>query len=405
MIAAGRHLLIGLVSAGVLGACADGNDPADTCATRVCVSAPPSQCSGTVKTVFQALGTCSEDPTGVAICNYPVAQQQDCALLDDKVCTNGQCVKKPDDIPVPCGGVVCNVRPAPDCDGQVARIYQAVGTCNPEKPVATQCEHGVEAALDCSQTGFVCRNGGCVDPSEHPCDPNPCDIPPLGTCAGNTPTVVAAVGICTEKTVDNRPVAECSYPMSAAPACTGSTVECYLGLCARGLETADTVGDLIINEIMKNPVSQGDEAEWFELYNPTDAAQRLDGCTVSDDDGESFTMGADVIVPAKGYLVFGSNLDPKPNGGFVPDFLYAGFTLGNSADEITLTCAAVIIDRVLWTDQWASGTGRSMTLGAGATATASGNDFLGAWCDAPAGYGDGTNLGTPRRANPACPAP
>jgi len=386
-------------------ACADQLAQDDSCAANPCITAPPPQCSGTIKTVFQALGTCTPDPSGASICDYPIAQQQDCALLGDKICTSGQCVKKPDDVLVPCGGVTCAERPAADCDGQTARIYQSIGTCNPDKPVGAQCEYEVEALLDCTETGFACREGGCINPALHPCDPNPCNIPPQGSCAGNTPTSVTQIGTCTEKTVDNRPVAQCAYPTSPAAACQAPTVECYVGRCARTLELPDAAGDLLINEVMKNPASQGDEAEWFELFNPNDAALQLDGCVVSDDGGESFTIGADVVIAAKGFLVFGSSVDPKPNGGFIPDYLYATFVLGNNADEITIRCDAVIIDRVLWTDQWPSGTGRSMTLGTGETATASGNDFLGAWCDASTPYGDGTNLGSPRRANPACPAP
>jgi len=398
-----RVLLMSLLL-GATGACADGSTPAQLCTDRTCITAPPPQCSGTVKTVFQAVGVCTDDPSGVTLCDYPIAQQQDCALLGDKICANGQCQKKPDDVLVPCGGVICDERPEADCDGQTARIYKAVGSCNPAKPEAEQCEYGVEAALDCAASSLACRNGGCVDPTLHPCDPNPCNIPPQGSCAGNTPTVATAIGTCSERTVNNRPVAECAYATSVAPACTAPKVECYLGLCARALEAPDAAGDLLISEVMKNPSTQGDEAEWFELRNLTDTALQLDGCVVSDDGGEAFTIGAGVIIPSQGFLVLGTSIDPKPNGGFIPDYLYADFTLGNSADEVTITCAAVMIDRVRWTDQWPDGTGRSMTLGAGETATVSGNDFLGAWCDATASYGDGTNFGSPRRPNPACPA-
>ena len=164
-----------------------------------------------------------------------------------------------------------------------------------------------------------------------------------------------------------------------------------------------SAGDVIFNEIMKNPAVPGDESEWFELYNPTTVAARLDGCVVSDDGGESMTLGQ-LVVPAKGCVVLGASVDPKANGGFVPEYHYTGVLLGNVGDELNLTCNGVLIDRVQWTELWPSGTGRSMTLGLGDTATVSGNDFLGAWCDAPAHYGDGTNYGSPARPNPPCPA-
>lgn len=384
-----------LIAAG----CDDAGAPADPCADTRCTTAPPPTCEGTVKTVFQALGSCRVDPTGVALCDYPVAQRQDCAQLGNKICQAGQCV---DRAIVPCEGVVCDDRPAPDCAGDVARIFKSTGTCNPATPPAGACEYGIEATLDCASSGLVCRAGGCVDATSTPCDPNPCDVAPLGSCSGNVPTSVAAIGTCTPKTVGEVVSAECRYATTEGAACSGATPECYLGVCARTLEAPDQPGELVITEVMKNPTAAGDESEWIELYNPSDAARRLDGCTLSDDGGESHTLAAGVTVPARGYIVLGRSGDRAANGGFVPDYVYAGFTLGNTADEIVVTCGGAVIDRLQWTDQWPSWAGASMSLGR-SPPDATSNDFRGAWCDAPARYGDGTNLGSPRRVNPACP--
>jgi hypothetical protein len=381
------------------GACSVDPVAGDPCAIERCVTAPPPLCEGTIKTVFQALGTCTADPTGTARCDYPIAQRQDCALLDGKLCQNGQCVAP---TVVPCEGIVCDVRPPPDCDGHVARIYSANGGCDPEIPPAGGCVYGFEAALDCSLSGSVCIDGGCVDPATVPCTPNPCDVPPLGTCSGNIPTSFAPVGTCTEETVDNRPVARCAYEDDAQAPCLAPTPECWLGRCARALAAPSAAGDLVISEISKNPSSQGDDAEWFELYGATDAAMRLDGCLISDEGGESHAIGDDVIVPAGGYLVLGSNLDPRPNGGFVPDYRYDGVILANEADELVLSCGGIQIDRVAWDASWPKLAGRTMSLG-GAPPSATANDTASAWCDAPSRYGDGTNLGSPRRANPPCP--
>lgn len=392
----GLLLIVSVVAAP---GCADDTTSArDPCEIERCVTAPPPRCDGTIKTVFQALGTCTADPTGTARCDYPVAQRQDCALLDDKMCQDGQCVAPP---VIPCDGVVCNERPAPDCDGLIARIYTATGACDPEIPPAGACVYGFEAALDCSLSGLTCIDGGCVDPKEVPCTPNPCDVPPQGTCNGNVPTSFEPVGTCTEREVDNNPVAECSYQSAPGAQCLAPTPECWLGRCARTLATPTAAGDLVFTEIAKNPASQGDAAEWFELHDPTDAAMRLDGCVISDEGGESFTLEPDLIVAAGGYLVFGSNLDPEPNGGFVPDVRYEGMVLANEADELVLTCAGVVIDRVAWDAAWPALSGRAMSLGA-SPPTATNNDDAGAWCDAPSRYGDGTNFGSPRRANPPC---
>lgn len=386
---------------GVATASCDDADPApaDPCLSHRCVSAPPPVCDGTIKIVFQALGTCSTDPTGTPRCDYPVAQQQDCALLDGKICQAGQCIDEP---VVPCEGVVCNQRPDPDCDGHIARIYAATGACDPAIPPAGACVYGFEAALDCSLSQKACIDGGCVDPADVPCTPNPCDVPPQGTCSGNIPTAFEPIGTCTERTVNNRPVAECGYATAVQPACPAPTGECWLGRCATTLRAPAAAGELVITEVSKNPASAGDEAEWFELFNPTDAALRLDGCTIADEGGESHAIGADVIVPAGGHLVLGSSLDPEPNGGFVPDYRYEGLVLANDRDELVVSCGGLVIERVAWTDAWPRLAGRTMSLGQ-SPPTAAGNDGPAVWCDAPTRYGDGTNLGSPRRANPPCP--
>lgn len=375
--------------------CADGDPHAtDPCAVERCANAPPPECQGTLKIVYQALGTCSADATGTATCTYPVAQRQDCRDLDGKVCEAGACVAVP---VVKCDGVVCATPPAPDCDGTSGRIFGQAGTCDPDRGAAGECVYPVTDTIDCAARGLACRDGGCVDPAEHPCDPNPCDVPPQGTCAGNVPTAPAATGTCTE--VGDDPAASCAYPTAPQAACTGATASCWLGRCAGALR-APRAGDVVIDEVMKNPTRAGDDAEWLELANVADDALQLDGCTLTDDDGERFTFGADVIVPARGFFVIGSNPDPGANGGFAPDLVAPDLVLANEADELELTCGGALIDRVAWTASWPARTGRAMNLGG--TPSAAANDAAGAWCDAPTRFGDGTNLGSPRRANPAC---
>lgn len=378
-----------------LGACADGEPHAtDPCAIERCASAPPPECQGTIKLVYQALGTCSADATGTATCTYPIAQRQDCRDLDGKVCQAGACVAVP---VVKCDGVVCVSPPPPDCDGTVGRIYGQNGSCDPDRGPTGECVYPITDVLDCAARGLACRDGGCIDPADHPCDPNPCDVPPQGTCSGNVPSAPAATGTCTEVTVGRDLAASCAYPLTDQPGCAGATASCWAGRCAGALR-APRANELVIDEVMKNPTRAGDDAEWLELANVSDDALVLDGCTLSDDDGERFTIGSDVIVPARGFFVIGSNADPVANGGFAPDLVAPDMVLANEADELELACGDVVIDRIQWDASWPARVGRAMSLGAlGA------NDAPTAWCDAPSRYGDGTNLGSPRRANPACP--
>ncbi|MCC6625481.1 MAG: lamin tail domain-containing protein [Deltaproteobacteria bacterium] len=371
-------------------ACSD-DGAADPCADVRCVTAPPARCEGDTKIVHQAVGTCVD-----GACDYPVAQRQSCAALGDKICQGGQCVDRPI---IPCDGVTCFTPPPPDCDGNVARIYAGTGTCDPTIPPAGACRYEIDATLDCGATSTVCRAGACVDPADTPCDPNPCDVPPDGTCSGNVPSVPATTGTCAEG--DDGAV--CNYALTAAEPCGGATPECRFGRCAAGLGTPTAAGDLVISEIMKNPTLPGDQSEWLELYNASTRALELDGCTLSDDGGESWTVpNVDLFVPAGGYLVLGRSADAGDNGGFEPDIVWDELVLANTADEVIVTCGGVVIDRLAWTMDWPKQTGRAMSLDPVHLDDLE-NDAITSWCDAPSGYGDKTNAGSPRRQNPDCP--
>lgn len=392
----GIFAMLAMASA-ALAACADDGD--GKCASVQCVSAPPAECDGTTKVVYAAIGTCATNPTGAVQCNYPVAQRQDCAALGGKICDAGQCKDKPPDPIIPCQNVTCVDAPAPDCDGDVARIYKSQGTCNPAILPAGACEYPVEATLDCNNQAMDCRQGGCVVPGSTPCDPNPCDVPPLGTCNGATPSVPAATGTCAVASAR----AACTYASTAAAACGAATPECIAGTCAAAQAAPAVAGDLVIDELLVNPVAAGDEGEWIELWNPGTTARLLDGCTLKDDGTDQYVVpaAAKLVVPAHGYLVLGRSADATASGGFVPDHVYSGITLANTADEIALVCGGVVIDRVAWVDGWPSGTGLALGLDPG-LANAASNDAPTAWCLASALYGDKTNRGTPRRANPSC---
>ena len=113
-------------------------------------------------------------------------------------------------------------------------------------------------------------------------------------------------------------------------------------------------GDVIINEIMKDPVQVGDaDGEYFEVFNTTGSAIDLNGWTISDAGTDSHTIsnGGPLIVPAGGYLVLGINSNSATNGGVTVAYQYSGITLGNGDDEVILTDpASNEIDRVEYTD-------------------------------------------------------
>ncbi len=66
----------------------------------------------------------------------------------------------------PCDPNPCQAPPASDCDGNVARSYNAVGQCELADGQA-QCTYGIAAQSDCAQDGRICRDGQCrVDAPE-----------------------------------------------------------------------------------------------------------------------------------------------------------------------------------------------------------------------------------------------
>lgn len=403
---AGWWVVVGVglaVAVAAGGACADEVGSDGPCRAVTCINPPPPECDGDVKVSRSAVGQCVE-VDGVALCDYGQPVRQSCADLG-KLCQDGQCVAE---VVEPCKGVTCFTRPAPDCDGAIARIYAASGACNPAIPPAGACEYAVTDTLDCELSGKQCRGGACVDPADFPCDPNPCDVPPQGTCAGSVPTAVADTGTCTAIGREAR----CAYAPVARAACPAGQA-CYLGRCSTGLAAAPALaGDLVINEIMANPASADDAGEWLELYNPGPLARTLDGCVLSDDGTDSHTIapagGSTLVIPAGGWVVLARSADAEDNGApGLPDYVYGSgdgaFILANSDDEVILTCGGVMIDRVAYTAEgWPRQAGAAMSLRT-TSLSAAANDVASAWCDAPTAYGTKVQKGSPRRANPPCP--
>ena len=108
-------------------------------------------------------------------------------------------------------------------------------------------------------------------------------------------------------------------------------------------------GDLLISEVMANPSAVSDtNGEWFELFNASSSTINLNGMTLSDDNSNSHQIdnGASLLIPAGGYLVLARNDNQNENGGFLADYVYSDFTLGNSSDQIILSLDSIEITRL-----------------------------------------------------------
>ncbi len=161
------------------------------------------------------------------------------------------------------------------------------------------------------------------------------------------------------------------------------------------------ISDLLITEIMANPDAVSDtNGEWFELYNPTLETVDLEGAVLSDDGTNSHTIstGSSLIISPGEYFVLGRNGDSTSNGGFTADYVYSGFTLGNSGDQIVFSEGGIEMLRFSYSSGFV-GLGRSTELLGDIMIEA--NYGL---TDSSSTYGLG-DIGTPGEAGAYTPSP
>jgi hypothetical protein len=163
-------------------------------------------------------------------------------------------------------------------------------------------------------------------------------------------------------------------------------------------------GELVITEIMNNPAAVLDtQGEWFELLNVGTRTLDLDGLQISNAAAtESFVVSGTLLVGAGQYVVLGVQDDPAQNGGVTVDYEYAGFSLGNGADEIVVQNAGGELDTVAWDGgvTFPSPSGASLSLDPTLSSPSS-NDLGTSWCETTTAWSAG-DLGTPGAANDPC---
>jgi hypothetical protein len=172
----------------------------------------------------------------------------------------------------------------------------------------------------------------------------------------------------------------------------------------RGLALVDLEpGDLVITELMSDPSRvDGDHGEWFEVLNRREEEVDLEGLGVETDDGDDFTVDRPLVVPAGGYVVFGSFAAEQVNGGAPVDHEWRwSFGLSNSGETVRLRHGTRVLDEVAYDPTFPDVEGASKSL-APDESDATSNDRADAWCVGTDPYGAG-DLGTPGEENPPCP--
>ncbi|MBV71466.1 MAG: hypothetical protein CMH52_08950 [Myxococcales bacterium] len=270
-----------------------------------------------------------------------------------------------------------------------------------------------------SDDGYTAENAGQLTaaPPLAPCDPNPCGRPPVGACEGDT---AVQYGIAGECMVGANGLAECAYPATRRD-CGETAQVCIYGACYDQRPQGPGRGEIVFSEIMYNPDDPDYEpdlpraeirennAEWIEVYNPTDRALNLDDCQLTDFD-ENRAQQSDptviegVIVEPGDVALFVRSDIPDFNGGLRADHRFY-FNLTNSSDTLILTCGGLVIDQVTYTDGAGNrNAARATSISLDARAfNAMDNDLDQAWCLSSQQYlADPVHRGTPGVVNPIC---
>ena len=191
----------------------------------------------------------------------------------------------------------------------------------------------------------------------------------------------------------------------------GCSAACIVEVVAPALKA----GDLVITEFMFDPKAADDATgEWFEIRNLTANPIDLNGLVVlgkASTSNDKFTIdgkGKAVVIQPDAYFVLGLSADVAKTGGVKVDYVYSGFPLSNSGNDIIdLQSKGVSVDKIEYTlgsGGWPKVTaGTAFSLSATQT-TVLANDSGANWCLAVAKYGAG-DLGTPGAVNPSCGPP
>ena len=152
---------------------------------------------------------------------------------------------------------------------------------------------------------------------------------------------------------------------------------------------------IVITEVMANPASVSDSyGEWFEVLNTTDSTIDMHGWSIKDLDGDEHQLTSDqttIPILSGEYLILAKNGDQTQNGGVNVNYVYNGYSLSNSNDEIILLDASgAIVDEVHYSNGWPFSSGVSMEI----HDPFNDNALIENWFSSTISYGDG-DTGSP----------
>jgi len=161
-----------------------------------------------------------------------------------------------------------------------------------------------------------------------------------------------------------------------------------------------TAGDLVISEVMLEPVASYDRyGEFVEVVNVSPRTLDLTAWEVGDDDA-SVSVGEGLVVEPGGRLLLCADDDPALNGDLACDMSWSGVLDLTDLDQVVLSQDDLVVDEVSWTPVWDLEPGASMQVDP-SRESADDNDRGSAWCPATTQMSSG-DFGTPGAANDPC---
>ena len=146
-------------------------------------------------------------------------------------------------------------------------------------------------------------------------------------------------------------------------ACGGFPDKCEAAECPVVEDAAET-GLLIVSELQDNPLGLDATREYVELYNPGPGALNVEGWKLQACSGQGVALHGQV--PARGYLVLASSLDPEANGGVEATIALGELFLPNGFGSLLIFDAQErLVDQVRYapTPPWPSRhAGRALEL-------------------------------------------
>lgn len=107
---------------------------------------------------------------------------------------------------------------------------------------------------------------------------------------------------------------------------------------------------LVISEFLADSSAVADHmGEWIEITNVSSIRVNLRGWSLSDEGEEHHLIAGDLIVEPEQAILLARQQDPILNGGVLPNYIYTGVNLANSADELILSGPdGQIVDWIQW---------------------------------------------------------